>query len=184
MLELLLLLLLALVAAAIWIYNRLVKDRNLVAAGWSDIDVQLKRRHELIPRLVECVRAYAAHEKATLEAVTELRMQSEATNDIAEKAVIENAVADGLHKLVVTVEGYPELKADENFRQLQSELVDTEDKIQYARRFYNGAVRNLNTRIASFPHLLVAGPLGFREAKFFAVDDADERLAPAVDLKK
>lgn len=177
-------LLFGLIAAMIWIYNRLVKDRNLVAAGWSDIDVQLKRRHELIPRLVECVRAYAAHEKATLEAVTELRRQSEATSDIGQKAVIENAVADGLHRLVVTVEGYPELKADENFRQLQSELVDTEDKIQYARRFYNGAVRNLNTRIASFPHLLIARPLGFREAKFFAVSDATERAAPPVALEK
>lgn len=184
MLELSLLLLLGLVTASIWIYNRLVQDRNLVAAGWSDIDVQLKRRHELIPRLVECVRAYAAHEKATLEAVTELRRQSEETSDIGQKAVIENAMAEGLHKLVVTVEAYPELKADANFRELQGELVDTEDKIQYARRFYNGAVRNLNTRIQSFPHLLIARPLGFREAQFFAVSDANERLAPSVNLQR
>lgn len=183
MLELLLVLVVP-VAGVIWIYNRLVQDRNLVAAGWSDIDVQLKRRHELIPRLVECVRAYADHERATLEAVTELRKQSEATSDIAEKAVIESAVADGLHKLVVTVEDYPELKADKNFRELQSELVDTEDKIQYARRFYNGAVRNLNTRVQSFPHLLIARPLGFREALFFEVGDANERLNPSVALQK
>lgn len=182
MVELLLVVALA-VAGIIWIYNTLVRDRNLVRAGWSDIDVQLKRRHDLIPRLVNCVKAYAAHERATLEAVTELRSRSEATTDLREKAAIEAAVEDGVHRLIVVVEDYPELKADQNFRDLQSELVDTEDKIQYARRFYNGAVRSLNTRIESFPHLLVARPLGFEPAQFFAVDDASERAAVPVSLK-
>lgn len=175
-------LLVALALLAAWIYNRLVSDRNQVEAGWSDIDVQLKRRHELIPRLVECVRAYADYEKATLQAVTELRAQSEQTGDIARKAAIEDAMEAGLHKVVVAVEDYPELKADANFRQLQSELADTENQIQYARRFYNGAVRNLNTRIQSFPHLLIARPLGFSAAQFFAVDDASERVTPTVKL--
>lgn len=184
MIEMLLLLVLIVVAGAIWIYNRLVRDRNLVQAGWSDIDVQLKRRHELVPRLVTCVRAYADYEKATLEAVTQLRSQSQATDDLVRKAAIEDAVESGLHRVMIAIEDYPELKADANFRQLQAELVDTEEHIQYARRFYNGAVRNLNTRIQSFPTVLLAGFLGFRPAQFFAVDDAAERLAPAVDLKR
>lgn len=182
--ELLLLIILVVIAGAIWIYNRLVNDRNLVQAGWSDIDVQLKRRHELVPRLVNCVKAYADYEKATLEAVTELRAQSAATDDVGRKAELEDAMAAGLHKVIVTVEEYPELKADANFRQLQTELVETEEKIQYARRFYNGAVRNLNTRIQSFPTLLLAGPLGFAPAQFFAVDDVAERRAPAVELQR
>ncbi len=171
-----------LVAGVIWIYNRLVRARNLVEAAWSDIDVQLKRRHELIPRLVNCVRAYADYERATLEAVTELRARSERTDDLPEKAMIEQAVEAGLHKVIVTVEDYPELRADENFRQLQAELVQTEETLQYARRFYNGAVRDLNTRVQSFPDLLLAAPLGFRQAQFFAVDEAAERQAPAVEV--
>lgn len=175
-------LLVALAVLAVWIYNRLVGDRNQVEAGWSDIDVQLKRRHELIPRLVECVRAYADYEKATLQAVTELRSRSEQTEGVAEKAAIEGAMEAGLHKLVVTMEDYPELKADANFRQLQGELAETENQIQYARRFYNGAVRNLNTRIQSFPHLLIARPLGFTPAQFFTVDDVSERATPTVKL--
>ncbi len=180
--EILWLVLFALLLGAIGIYNRLVKDRNLVAASWSDIDVQLKRRHELIPRLVQCVRAYADYERATLEAVTELRTQSIATADIAQKAELEEAMSTGLHQLIAKVEDYPELKADENFRELQAALADTENKIQYARRFYNGAVRVLNTRVQSFPHLLLAGPLGFRPAQFFSVDEPAERLAPNVRL--
>ncbi len=176
-------LLVAIAAVIAWMYNRLVRDNNQVKAGWGDIDVQLKRRHELIPRLVDCVRAYADYEKATLQAVTELRTRSEQVSEPGEKALIEEAVEAGLHKLVVTLEDYPELKADANFRQLQAELADTENQIQYARRFYNGAVRNLNTRIQSFPHLLIAGPLGFRPAQFFAVDDASERLAQRVRLE-
>jgi LemA protein len=172
----------ALGALAVWIYNTLVRDRNLVEASWSDIDVQLKRRHELVPRLVNCVKAYADYEASTLRAVTELRIQSETTSDLRKKAEIENAIEQGLHKVIVTVENYPELKADLNFRELQGDLVDTENKIQYARRFYNGAVRNLNTRTQSFPHLLLAGPLGFEAAQFFSVDEASERLAPSVSL--
>jgi LemA protein len=175
--------LLALVAAAgIWIYNRLVRDRNQVRAAWSDIDVQLKRRHELVPRLVSCVKAYADYEKATLVAVTELRKQSIATSQLPQKAAIEDAMQAGLRQLIVVAEDYPDLKADDNFRQLQSELTDTEDQIQYARRFYNGAVRQLNTRIQSFPHLLLARPLGFIPADFFEISDENSRLSPVVEL--
>jgi LemA protein len=172
------------VAACIWIYNQLVKDRNQVSAAWSDIDVQLKRRHELVPRLVSCVKAYADYEKATLTAVTELRKQSIETSRLPQKAAIEDAMQAGLHQLVVLAEDYPDLKADGNFRQLQSELTDTEDQIQYARRFYNGAVRIFNTRIQSFPHLLIARPLGFIAAEFFEIEGEGARLAPTVGLSQ
>ena len=170
------------VAAGIWIYNRLVGDRNQVRAAWSDIDVQLKRRHELVPSLVSCVKAYAGYEKATLLAVTELRKQSIETSRLPQKAAIEDAMQAGLHKLIVVAEDYPDLKADGNFRQLQSELTDTEDQIQYARRFYNGAVKQFNTRVQSFPHLLLAGPLGFIPAEYFEIESEGSRLTPNVEL--
>ena len=171
-----------LLAVAVWIYNRLVRDRNQVHAAWSDIDVQLKRRHELVPRLVACVKAYADYEKATLLAVTELRRESIATSQLPKKAAIEDAMQAGLHRVMAVAEDYPDLRADENFRQLQSELTDTEDQIQYARRFYNGAVKLYNTRIQSFPHLLLARPLGFTPADFFEIGDEGSRLAPTVAL--
>jgi len=180
--QLLLLLGVALAATIIQLYNRLVKDRNQVSAAWADIDVQLKRRHDLVPQLVTVVKAYADYEQATLLAVTELRSRSEAARHLPEKAACEEAIAAGVQKLVVLAEDYPELKADENFRKLQSELTEVEDYLQYARRFYNGAVRIFNTRVQSFPHLLVAGPLGFKAAEFFAVDDAQERSAPRVEI--
>lgn len=166
----------------IWLYNRLVRDRNQVSAAWSDIDVQLKRRHDLIPRLVSTVKAYADFERATLLAVTELREQSERAPRLPDKAALEDALEERLHRVNVVAEAYPDLKADENFRQLQTELADTENQLQYARRFYNGAVRIYNTRIQSFPHFLLARPLGFREAEFFEVDEAAERLAPKVEV--
>ena len=174
--------LLALAAVCVWIYNRLVRDRNQVRAAWSDIDVQLKRRHELVPRLVACVKAYADFEKATLLAVTELREQSMATPGLPEKAALEDAMQAGLHRLIVVAEDYPDLEADQNFRQLQAELTDTETQIQYARRFYNGAVRPSNTRVQSFPDLLVARPLGFEPAEYFEIGDDSARITPTVGL--
>lgn len=168
---------------AIWIYNRLVADRNQVLASWSDIDVQLMRRHELVPQLVNTVKAYASHEKATMTAVTELRARSDAAEHLPDKAALESALHNAVQKLIVVAEDYPDLKADLNFRQLQSELTGIEDHIQYARRFYNGAVRILNTRIQSFPHLLLAKPLGFKPAEFFEVSDAAARAAPTLDLR-
>jgi len=168
-------------AGVIWIYNRLVRDRNQVKNAWSDIDVQLVRRHDLVPQLVAAVKAYADYEQATMTAVTELRTRSEAAARLSEKAVLEDAIETGLHRLIAVAEDYPDLKADENFRQLQSSLTDVEDHLQYSRRFYNGSVRILNTRIESFPHLLIAGPFGFQQAEFFEAND-EARHALQVDL--
>ncbi len=171
-----------LLLAGVWIYNRLIKDRNQVLAAWSDIDVQLKRRHDLVPQLVTTVKAYADYEKATMTAVTELRARSEVASHLPEKAAIEDAMEKALHQLIVVAEDYPELKADENFRQLHEEPTEVEDHIQYARRFYNGSVRILNTRIQSFPHLLISRPLNFAPAEFFEVEDATQRISPSVEL--
>jgi len=176
------LLLAGMLLAAVWIYNRLVKDRNQVRNAWSDIDVQLRRRHDLVPQLVSAVKSYADYEKATLTAVTELRTKSEKVSDLTEKAAVEAAIEAGLHRLVAVAEDYPDLKADANFRQLQQSLVEVEDYLQYARRFYNGAVRIFNTRIESFPHMLLANPLRFTAAEFFQAD-ADERVTPKVSLQ-
>lgn len=170
-------------AGFVWLYNRLIKDRNQVQAAWSDIDVQLMRRHDLVPQLVATVKAYSSYEKATMEAVTELRARSEAAAHLPEKARLEAEMQSGINRLIVLAEDYPDLKADNNFRQLQTELTTIEDHIQYARRFYNGSVRIFNTRIQSFPHLLVARPLGFHPAEFFEVDDSSERVSPTVVLK-
>ena len=165
----------------IWIYNGLVKARNQVKNAWSDIDVQLKRRHDLVPQLVAAVKGYADYEKATFTAVTELRARSEAAAHLPEKANLEDAIEQAMHRLVAVAEDYPDLKADENFRQLQSTLADGEDHLQYARRFYNGAVKQLNTLIESFPNLLIARPLGFASAEFFEAG-ADARSNPTVEL--
>lgn len=183
MIEFLFVLLLAGIVG-IWMYNRLVRDRNQVLAAWSDIDVQLVRRHDLVPQLVTSVKAYADYEKATLNAVTELRTRSEAAQHLPDKAAIEQQLAAAVDRLLVVAEAYPDLKASANFLQLQKELVGIEDHIQYARRFYNGAVRLLNTRIQSFPHLLVARPAGFRPAEYFEVEDANQREAPRVELNR
>ncbi len=156
----------------IWIYNRLVRDRNQVRNAWSDIDVQLARRHDLVPQLVTAVKAYADYERATLTAVTELRSRAVVADRLADRAALEDAMEAGLHRLIAVQESYPDLKADANFRQLQSSLREVEDHLQYARRFYNGSVRILNTRIESFPHILVSRSLGFRPAEFFEADDA------------
>ncbi|MCB1672406.1 MAG: LemA family protein [Gammaproteobacteria bacterium] len=176
------LILTVLLAAGVWMYNRLVRDRNQVLAAWSDIDVQLKRRHDLVPSLVDTVKAYAGYEKATLTAVTELRTRSDEARHLPEKAAIEEAMDRAVQRLVVVAESYPELKADQNFRQLQEELTEVEDHIQYARRFYNGAVRLFNTRIQSFPHNLLARPLGFQPAEYFAITENQQREAPSAAL--
>lgn len=171
-----------LVVWGVVIFNRLVRERNQVRAAWSDIDVQLTRRHDLVPQLVNAVRAYADYERATLTAVTELRARAEAAGSLRDKARLEDEMQAGLHRLLALAEAYPELKADGNFLQLQRDLVETEDHLQYARRFYNGAVRIYNTRTETIPDLLVARPFGFAPAEFFAVDDAEARAAPRVAL--
>jgi len=170
---------LSLVVGSVFLFNRLVKDRNRVRSAWSDIDVQLTRRHDLVPRLVAAVRAYAGHERATLEAVTELRAQSVASNRLADKAGLEDRLQTGVHKLLLLAEAYPDLKANQNFIELQNELVELEDHLQYARRFYNGSVRVLNTRIETVPDMIVAQLFRFRPADFFAAENRD---APTVKL--
>lgn len=157
------------------IYNLLVRDRNRVLAAWSDIDVQLKRRYDLIPKLVEAVRQYAAYESATISAVTELRTQSEQTDEIGKKGKIETLLGTGLRNLIAIAENYPELRANRSFLDLQKNLTDVEEHIQYARRYYNGAVRNLNIRIESFPDLVIARLFQYRHAVYFELDDHSER---------
>lgn len=162
-----------LVIIAIVIYNGLVHSKVRVDEAWSDISVQLKRRYDLIPNLIETVKGYAAHEKTVFQNVTEARSNAMNAQDPKEKAQAENMFTDALKSLFAVAEAYPDLKANENFKALQDELVDTEDKIQAARRFYNGAARDLNIKIKTFPSLLFAGPLGFKEREFFEVDESE-----------
>lgn len=171
----------ALVLLAVAVYNRLVTVRNRVDAAWADLDVQLTRRHELIPNLVETVRAYAAHERATFEAVLAARATAERANSSGEKASAETEVAGGLSRLFAVAEAYPELKADARFRELQLELVATEDKLAFSRQLYNDTVTDYADTTQSFPMSLLAGPLGFRAPEPFAAR-ADERAAVTVNL--
>jgi LemA protein len=166
-----LMLLAVLVIGAVVLYNRLVAERNQVRQGYADIDVQLKRRADLVPRLVDTVRAYADYEKALLTSVTELRANALGAQRAAERFGIERALGERLQQLVLLQEAYPQLKADANFRQLSEALVEVEDHLQYARRFYNGAVKQYLTRIESFPDLVVARLLGFRPEPFFETED-------------
>ncbi len=163
------------------IYNRLVGDRNRVAQSWSDVDVQLQRRHELIPRLVELVKGYAGYEKALLTSLADLRTQG-AQAAPAKRGDIEHGVNEGVHRLFALVEAYPDLKASGNFQKLHEDLVDTENQIQYARRYYNGAVNLYNNRIQKFPDLIVANQFRFEPAQFFQLDDDAKAAAPEVAL--
>ncbi len=160
----------ALLVWSIWTYNRLVMRRNRVATAWSDIDVQLTRRHDLVPNLVKVVKAYAGHEKSTLEEVTRLRSEAMSTQSPARLGEIENDLEKLLSRLLVLKENYPDLKASDNFAQLSEQLVEVENHLQYARRYYNGAVRDLNTQVGQFPDLIIAKLLGFTEAEFYAAD--------------
>jgi len=155
-------------------YNSLVKLKIRVDEAWSDITVQLKRRYDLIPNLVNTVQGYATHEKSVFEKVTEARANAINAQGPAETAKAENMLTDALKSVFAVAEAYPDLKANENFKQLQDELVDTEDKIQASRRFYNGSVRELNTKIKVFPNNIFAGMLGFAPKEFFELDDAQE----------
>lgn len=177
------LLLLAVLAWAIFLFNRLVRLRNQVSAGWSDVDVQLTRRHDLVPMLVEAVRAYAGHEKSAFERVTALRAAAMSAGSPARLAKAEAALEHEVGRLLVVQEAYPELKASENFAKLQRELVEVEDHLQYARRFYNGAVRELSDGVQRFPELLIARAFGFRQAEYFEAGDGAAQ-APKVDLKQ
>jgi LemA protein len=155
----------------VWIYNRLVRLRARVDNGWSQIDVQLRRRADLIPNLVETVRGYAAHERELFEEVTRARAHSIEASDVADQASAENEVTASLRQLLAVVENYPDLKANQNFLALQEELVGTESKIAFARQFYNDQVMKLNTLIGSFPSSIVAGTFGFEARPFFEIDE-------------
>lgn len=154
-------------------YNRLVRLRNQVGNAWADIDVQLRRRHDLVPQLVGAVKGYAGHERGVLTAVTELRAQAVALTSPARLAQVESALEQALTRLFALKEAYPDLKSSESFLQLQRDLVEIENHLQYARRFYNGAVRDLNTTVQRFPDLLIARGLGFREAEYFEAGEDD-----------
>jgi LemA protein len=168
----------------IGIYNGLVKSKIRVDEAWSDITVQLKRRVDLIPNLVEAVKGYAKHEKGVFEEVTKARSAMTQASGVAETADADNMLTGALKSLFAVAEAYPDLKANTNFQDLQAELVDTEDKIQAARRFYNASVRELNTKIKVFPTVLFARLLGFSEREFFELDAEEQAIAEKpVDVK-
>jgi LemA protein len=170
----------AALVGAISIYNRLVRNRQMVQEGWSGIDVQLKRRADLIPNLIEAVKGYMGHERGVLEQVTELRAQSLKAGGVGDKARVEGALGAALGNLFAVAENYPDLKASQNFIQLQQSLADIEDQIQLSRRYYNGAARNLNILVASFPSNLVANMFQFTPAEYFEIEDATDRAVPKV----
>jgi LemA protein len=172
------------IAVLVWgavSFNRLVRLRNQVRTAWADIDVQLRRRHDLVPQLVAAVKGYAGHERGVLTAVTELRAQAVALSSPAQLGEVEGALEKALTQLFALKEAYPDLKANENFLKLQHDLVEVEDHLQYARRFYNGAVRDYNTTTQRFPDMLVAHAGGFAETEFFSASE-DERGAVKVEL--
>ena len=169
---------------SVGIYNGMVRGRNRVDEAWSGIDVQLKRRSDLVPNLVETVKAYAGHERSVLEEVTALRGAARAlpTDDVASRAQAEGALSVALGRLLAVAESYPDLKASGNFLELQQQLSALENELQMARRYYNGAVRNLNVLVQSFPSNLIAGVFGFTPRDYFEVSDAADRAVPQVAL--
>lgn len=169
---------LAILVWAAFAFNRLVHLRNQVRTAWADIDVQLKRRHDLVPQIVAAVKGYAGHERGVLTAVTELRTKAIALTSPAQLGEVETSLEQALSRLFLLKEAYPDLKASENFLQLQRDLVGVEDHLQYARRFYNGAVRDYNTAIQRFPGMLVAHAGGFTESEFFSADEEDRAVVP------
>lgn len=173
------------VAVLLWVillYNSLVRMRNMVQEAWSGIDVQLKRRTDLIPNLVSTVKGYAAHEKGTLEEVIRLRGLAQNAHGVGETAQAQGLLGAALGKLFALAENYPELKANANFAQLQASLGEIEEQVQLARRYYNGAVRNLNIAVESFPSNLVAVRFGFEKAEFFELESPSERAVPRVEF--
>jgi LemA protein len=163
-------------------YNRLVRLRNQVRTAWADIDVQLTRRHDLVPQLVSAVRGYASHEQSVLQAVTDLRSQALALQSPSRLGEVETALEQALGRVLALKEAYPDLKASENFSQLQRDLVKVEETLQYARRFYNGAVRDLNDGVQRVPDVVIANAFGFSSAEFYQARD-EERPSVQVQLK-
>jgi len=177
-----LILFLALVGALVVLYNRLIRSRNRVDTAWSDVDVQLQRRHDLIPRLVSSVDAYAKYERATLEAIAELRSEAMRVTDLDARSKAEEQLSTGMQKLIALAESYPDLKANENFLNLQNELVETENYLQFARRYYNGSVRDYNTMTETVPSNIVAGMFNFDARSFFQKSSDDAANVPLVNL--
>ena len=167
---------------AVGLYNRLVRNRNRVDNAWSQVEVQLKRRWDLIPNLVESVKGYAAHERGTFEAVTNARAAAQNAKGPAEAAQAEGILSQALGRLFAVAEAYPELRATENFQQLQAQLSETEDKVAVSRQVYNDTVLTYNNSIQTFPGAVVAGPFGFTKREFFEVEDDAQREAPRVDF--
>jgi LemA protein len=172
-------------ALLIWLaatFNRFIRGRNQMREAWSGIDVQLKRRHDLAPRLVECVKGYRDYERGILENVTTARSRAVQAQGVEQTGQAETALAQNLRSLIVLAEAYPGLKADQSFQQLSTTLIELEDQLQYARRYYNGAVRDFNTLAESFPSVIVARLFGFKTQPFFSIESAVERQAPGVNL--
>jgi LemA protein len=176
-----LLLILLIALSFVFLYNRFVRLRNRVDNAWAQIEVQLKRRHDLIPNLVETVKGYAAHERGTFEAVTQARAAAQGAQSPAESAQAEGILSQALGRLFAVAEAYPQLQADENFRQLQAELAQTENRIAVSRQVYNDTVLTYNNGIQTFPGVMIAGPFGFAKREFFEIDEG-ERDAPRVDF--
>ena len=176
----------AVVIYAIAIYNRLVSSRQMSEEAWSGIDVQLKRRADLVPNLVETVKGYASHERGVLEEVVELRNKAQAVppGDVEARAKAESALSFGLGRLMAVAEAYPDLKASANFVELQRELANLESEIQMARRYYNGAVRNLNTMVETFPSNIVAGQFRFEKRQYFEIEEPGDRAVPKVAFQQ
>jgi len=164
------------------VYNSLIKLRNMVRNAWSDIDVQLKKRHDLIPNLVETVKGYAAHEKTVLENVTKARSMAAQARGPEQSAQAENMLTQALRQLFAVVENYPDLKANQNFLALQEELRNVEDQIQEARRYYNAVVRDYNIRTESFPSNIIASIFNFKKEQFFEIEEPEEREVPRVQF--
>jgi LemA protein len=178
----LLLLPLVIVLWAVAVYNSLIKNKNMMEEAWSGIDVQLKRRHDLIPNLVKTVEGYAQHEKQLLNDIAKYRSQSIGASDLPTKAAAETLLTQGLRQLFAVAEAYPELKANQNFLDLQSKLAETEDQLQLARRYYNGTVRNFNILVSSFPSSVVASKFNYQPAAYFEIESTD-RAVPEVNFK-
>jgi len=168
---------------AIGTYNKLIKLRNLAEEAWSGIDVQLKRRADLIPNLVNTVKGYMDHERELLSKITELRSRTLGATNLDERIKAEAALSRTLGNLFAVAENYPELKANQNFLDLQNKLAEIEDQIQMARRYYNGTVRNLNIAIETFPNSIIASKFGFKKREFFEIEDEGERALPKVEFK-
>ena len=180
MTEILFILIVLVVIIAIWLYNRLVRNRNLVNEAWAGIDVQLQKRAELVPNLVQTVKGYANHESSVFEEVAQIR--STGKTGVDERARQETALSRSLGHLFALAEDYPDLKASEGFQQLHGSLVEIENHLQFARRYYNGTVRDNNNLVESFPSNIIAGMFKFTQAEFFEIELASKRNAPDVDL--